>query len=60
MKQLTLIFLLTLSFAGLNSCKKDTTNEKILINFINKTGTKIQTAKADNTQLGNIENNQPL
>ena len=57
MKQLTLIVLFATSFVGLNSCKKDTSNGKILINFINKTGAKIQSATADNIQVGNVADN---
>jgi hypothetical protein len=57
MKQLILISLFLTSFIGLNSCKKDTSNGKILINFINKTGAKIQTATADNIQVGTIADN---
>ncbi len=57
MKQLILIFLFATSFVGLNSCKKDTSYEKILINFINKTGAKIESAAADNIQVGTIFDN---
>ena len=57
MKQLIFIFLFAASFVGLNSCKKDTANDKILINFFNKTGEKIQNATADNISIGTIANN---
>lgn len=57
MKKAIIFFAFATSIVELNSCKKDTTNDKILINFINKTGAKIQNATADNIQVGNIENN---
>ena len=57
MKTFTLISLLTLSLVGLNSCKKDTTDEIILINLINKTGANIQSVIVDNVQVGNITDN---
>lgn len=54
MKPLILCFLAVTSFVGLNSCKKDAVNGKISINFINKTGAKIQNATADDIQVGSI------
>jgi hypothetical protein len=59
MKQVILFYVFAAtSIICLNSCKKDTTNDKILINFINKTGEKIKSATANNTPIGNIENNE--
>lgn len=58
MKHLLLIILLANSLVGLNSCKKDSSESRILINFINKTGSEIQSATADNIQIGNIADNE--
>jgi hypothetical protein len=57
MKQLLAICLLVISTGGLFSCKKDEPNTQILINFINKTGSNIQNANANDKQIGSIANN---
>jgi hypothetical protein len=57
MKQLLFILLFASSLMGLSSCKKDASNGKTLVNFINKTGAKIEGAKADNIEIGSIADN---
>jgi hypothetical protein len=57
MKHLIRIFFSIISFVALFSCKKDISTSKILINFINITGTQIENATADSIGVGTIANN---
>jgi hypothetical protein len=57
MKNLRLMCCFAIILMIIASCKKEASNELVLINFINLTGAKINFAIVDDISIGNIENN---